>query len=70
MVEQTMIEGELFFERSRDLLRRQEFARERERLEGLESNKPPGSGAPSTQPRIPRERGDERLDDAEDGGNN
>ena len=72
MAEYTMIDGEFFFERSRDLLRRQEFARERERLEALEANKPPGSGAPTTQPRIPRERGDERLDDAEheDGGNN
>lgn len=70
MVEQTMIEGELFFERSRDLLRRQEFERERRALEQLEANKPPGSGAPTTQPRIPREKGDERLDDAEDGGNN
>ncbi len=36
LVEQTMIEGELYFERSRDLLRRQEFARERERLEKLD----------------------------------
>ena len=69
MVEQTMIEGELYFERSRDLLRRQEFARERERLEKLEANKPPGSGAATTQPRMPREKGDERHDDAEDGGN-
>ena len=69
MVEQTMIDGELYFERSRDLLRRQEFARERERLEKLEANKPPGSGAATTQPRMPREKGDERHDDAEDGGN-
>ncbi len=70
LVEQTMIEGELFFERSRDQLRRQEFAREREQLERLEPNKPPGSGAATTQPRIPREKGDERHDNAEDGGNN
>ena len=32
LVEQTMIEGEVYFERTRDQLRRQEFARERERL--------------------------------------
>ena len=53
MVEQTMIDGELYFERSRDLLRRQEFARERERLEKLEANKPPGAGAATTPPRVP-----------------
>ena len=64
-----MIDGELYFERSRDLLRRQEFARERERLEKLEANKPPGAGAATTPPRVPREKGDERHDDAEDGGN-
>jgi imidazolonepropionase-like amidohydrolase len=69
LVEQTMIEGELFFERTRDQLRRQEFQREREQLERLEANKPPGSGAATTQPRIPREKGDERHDNAEDGGN-
>ena len=69
LVEQTMVEGELFFERSRDLLRRQEFENERKRLEALEANKPPGSGSPSTQPRIPREKGDERHDDSKDGGN-
>lgn len=69
LVEQTMIEGELFFERTRDQLRRQEFERERERLEKLEANKPPGSGAANTPPRVPREKGDEHHDDAEDGGN-
>lgn len=69
LVEDTMIEGELFFERSRDLLRRQEFENERKRLEALDVNKAPGSGERSTQPRIPREKGDERHDDAEDGGN-
>ncbi len=69
MVEQTMIDGELFFERSRDLLRRQEFAREREQLEKMDANKPTGSGAATTQPRIPREKGDEHHDNAEDGGN-
>ncbi len=40
-VENTMIEGDLYFERSRDLLRRQEFERERERLEKMEANLPP-----------------------------
>ena len=40
-VEDTMIEGDLYFERSRDLLRRQEFERERQRLEKVEANLPP-----------------------------
>ena len=67
LVENTMIDGESFFERSRDLLRRQEFAKERERLEKMDVNKSPSSGG--TQPTIPRERGDEHLDDSEhDGG--
>lgn len=68
IVEQTLIDGESFFERSRDLLRRQEFAKERERLEKMDANKP-NSGGDKTQPPIPRERGDEHHDDAEDGGN-
>ena len=67
LVEQTLIDGESFFERSRDLLRRQEFAKERERLEKMDANKPSSSGG--GQPTIPRERGDEHHDDAEDGGN-
>ena len=67
LVEQTMIDGESFFERSRDLLRRQEFAKERERLEKMDANKPSSGG--SGQPPIPRERGDEQHDDSEDGGN-
>ena len=70
LVEQTMIEGELFFERSRDLLRRQEFQREREALEKLEANRPPGSGAPTTQPRIPSEHRQEHLDDSDEIGGN
>jgi imidazolonepropionase-like amidohydrolase len=37
----TMIDGEVFFDRSRDLLRRKEFEKERERLEKLEANLPP-----------------------------
>lgn len=68
IVERTMIEGEWYFERERDLLRRQEFERERERLEKLEANRPPASGG--TQPRIPTEREREHLDDADGGDNN
>lgn len=62
----TMIEGEVYFERSRDIARRGELQRERETLEKLEINRPPGSGA--TQPTRPTERRPTHLDDA-DGGN-
>ena len=70
LVETTMIEGEKFFERSRDLLRRQEFERERETLEKLEANRPPAGGATTTQPPRPSERRREHLDDADEIGGN
>jgi imidazolonepropionase-like amidohydrolase len=65
----TMIEGEIFFDRSRDLLRRQEFEKERQALEKLDINRPPGSGG--TPPVIPKEKRQTDRDDAEigDGGN-
>jgi imidazolonepropionase-like amidohydrolase len=65
--EMTMIEGEFYFERSRDLLRRQEFARERETLEKLDVNRAPTSGG--TQPRVPTEQQRTRhshVDEVED----
>lgn len=61
--EMTMIEGEFYFERSRDLLRRQEFAREREALEKMDVNRAPGSGG--TAPRIPSENRLEDRDEAD-----
>jgi imidazolonepropionase-like amidohydrolase len=71
LAEATMIDGEFYFERSRDLLRRQEFAREREALEKLDANKAPGSGG--APPRVPAERRledrDEASIDGHDGGN-
>ncbi|HEX9962743.1 MAG TPA: amidohydrolase family protein, partial [Pyrinomonadaceae bacterium] len=67
--EMTMIEGEFYFERSRDLLRRQEFQREREALEKMDVNKAPGSGA-TTQPRIPSEKRVEDRDEADMEGDN
>lgn len=63
----TMIDGEVYFDRSRDLVRRQELARERESLEKLEVNKAPGNGAAATPPRIPSERRIEERDEAEYG---
>jgi imidazolonepropionase-like amidohydrolase len=65
-VEMTMIEGEVYFDRSRDLTRRAELQREREALEKLDINRAPGSG--STPPARPSEHRQEDLDEA-DGGN-
>jgi len=68
-VEWTLIEGEVFFDRTKDEQRRAELQKEREALEKLDINKPPGSGTPTTQPTIPREKRQADRDEAEDGGN-
>jgi imidazolonepropionase-like amidohydrolase len=52
--ETTMIEGEIYFDRTEDRQRLEELAREREELEKLDVNKAPASGG--TQPRIPQDR--------------
>ena len=65
-VEMTMIEGEVFFDKNKDLQMREDMKKEREALEKLDSNKPPTGGA-TTQPQIPRERRQEELDDADGG---
>ncbi|HXG86577.1 MAG TPA: amidohydrolase family protein [Pyrinomonadaceae bacterium] len=68
-VEMTMIEGEVLFDRARDILNRPNLAKERETLEKMDVNRAPASGA--TQPRIPSEKRQADLDEAdgEDGGN-
>jgi imidazolonepropionase-like amidohydrolase len=67
-VEMTLIEGEVFFDRTKDVQKRDELKKEREALEKLDINKPPTSG--TTQPNIPRERRQADRDEAEtDGGN-
>jgi hypothetical protein len=65
-----MIEGEVYFDRSKDIQRRAEIERERQELEKLDVNKP--SGTTTTQPRVPAERRIEERDEAEfvNGGNN
>ncbi|MDQ6787476.1 MAG: amidohydrolase family protein [Acidobacteriota bacterium] len=64
----TMIEGEVYFDRARDLLQREANVKEREALEKLDVNRPPGSGG--TQPKIPSEKRQADRDEAEgDGGN-
>ena len=55
-VDMTLIEGDVYFDRSKDLARRGELAKEREALEKLDVNKAPGAGSPSTPPRIPAEK--------------
>ena len=69
-VERTIIEGETFFDRAKDIQKRADLAKEREELEELDVNRPPSAGG--TQPRVPSERRVEERDDAEfgnDGGN-
>lgn len=63
--EVTMVEGEILFDRARDIAGRAATQQEREALEKLEVNRAPGQGQPSTQPAIPRERKQAELDDAE-----
>jgi len=64
--EMTMIEGEVYFDRSKDISKRADLLKERDTLEKLDVNRPPGSGA--TPPARPSEYRQEDLDEA-DGGN-
>lgn len=65
--EMTLIEGEVYFDRTTDIAKRAELAKERETLEKLDVNKAPGSGG--TQPRVPSEKRIEERDEAERGDN-
>ncbi len=67
-VEMTMIEGDVYFDRQKDLQMRADEAREREALEKLDVNRPPGSGGAS--PKIPAEFRVEDRDDADITGGN
>lgn len=64
-VDMTMIEGDVYFDRSIDIQKRAEIAKEREALEKLDVNKAPVGGG--TPPRIPAERRIEERDEAEYG---
>jgi imidazolonepropionase-like amidohydrolase len=66
-VDMTIIEGEVYFDRAKDLQMREQLAKERETLEKLDPNKPPSSGG--APPRIPSERRAGDRDEAELGGN-
>ena len=63
----TMIEGVVYFDRARDLLQREANVKEREALEKLDVNRPPGAGAPTTQPRRPSEKRTAERDEADGG---
>lgn len=66
-VDITMIEGETFFDRGRDVSTRTSLERERRELENMEMNKAPGAGTPgATQPRIPTERREAHHDHADE----
>ena len=68
----TMIEGQVYFDRSKDIQMRADLAKERETLEKLDVNRAPAGGG-GTQPRIPSEKRRAERDEAEygdgDGGN-
>lgn len=65
-VDQTIIEGEVYFDRAKDVQMREQLAREREALEKLDVNKPPASGGAPM--RIPSERRAGERDESEWGG--
>ena len=67
--ETTMIEGVVYFDRSADITKRADLAKEREALEKLEMNKAPATGG--TAPSVPSEkrRGDRDEAEYSDGGN-
>ena len=64
-VEMTLIEGKTFFDRAKDITKRAELEKEREALEKLDVNRPPGSGG--TSPPIPKEKRQADRDDADGG---
>lgn len=53
-VEQTMIDGEVFFDRAQDLARRTTLEAERKTLEAAEANRAPGAGGDSPRTPAPR----------------
>ena len=55
-----MIDGEIFFDRQREMTRRVEFLKERAQLEQAEPNRSPQRG---TAPEVPRRRRPTNEDD-------
>ena len=63
----TLIEGNVYFDRAKDVSMRAELAKEREALEKLDMNRAPGTGG--TPPRIPAEKRTGDRDEADRGNN-
>jgi imidazolonepropionase-like amidohydrolase len=61
----TMVEGEIVFDRAKDIQNRATLAKERQDLEKLDVNRAPGQGQAATAPPVPREKKTGDLDDAE-----
>src|SRR5215204_2881584 len=59
-VDTTLIDGDVYFDREKDIARRAELAKERAALEQAEPNKPPARGQ---SPQTPRRRPSSREDD-------
>lgn len=59
-VETTFVDGEIFFDRQKDLAQRPERLKERVQLEAAEPNRPPAAG---TSPQAPRRRRPTNADD-------
>lgn len=66
-VETTMIEGEVYFDRTQDAAKRLAMEKERQELEKADVNRAPGAGG--GPPRIPSEKRKSDHDDAERGNN-
>ncbi len=64
-VETTFVEGEMMFDRAKDIANRADIARERQALEQLDVNKAPASGG--TAPSRPSEHRKSDHEDQEDG---
>ncbi|HVF23824.1 MAG TPA: amidohydrolase family protein, partial [Pyrinomonadaceae bacterium] len=59
-VDTTFVDGDVYFDREKDIARRADLARERAALEQADPNKPPARGQ---SPQTPRRRPSERHDD-------
>jgi adenine deaminase len=69
-VDQTYIEGELFFDREQDIKNRAALERERQELEKAEPNQAPSAGAPTGAPRPNRRPGSHDDEDIDGGHDN
>lgn len=61
----TLVEGEILFDRAKDIGNRTAREKERQELEKLDVNKAPGQGQATTPPAVPREKKKADLDTAE-----